>query len=255
MSNTVTLAWDDDVATLTIDRPNHLNALNGETLVAIQESLIAIEDDARALIVTGAGDDAFVAGADIAEMVDMDVAEAHAYCELGQEVMMALESFPAPVIAAIDGYAFGGGCELALACDFRIASDRTLIARSEIDLGIIPAWGGTQRLVNYVGDRTARRLIFLGERIDAQEASACGLLDEVVAPAELDARVGDLAADLAAKPRFALAAAKEAINQAHEMGHSAGLRFERRTWSSLFGTDDQSEGMKAFLEDRDPDFT
>lgn len=254
MSDTVTLTWDENVATVTIDRPDQLNALNSETLVTLRDTLATVEDDARALIVTGAGDDAFVAGADIAEMADMDVAEAHAYCELGQEVMIAIESFPAPVIAAINGYAFGGGCELALACDFRVASDQTRIARSEIDLGIIPAWGGTQRLVNLVGDSTARRLILLGERIDAQEARACGLVDEVVDHAELDDRVRELAADLAAKPRFALAAGKEAINQAHEMSHSAGLRFERRTWSSLFGTHDQSEGMKAFLEDREPDF-
>jgi enoyl-CoA hydratase/carnithine racemase len=254
MGDIITVTWNDDIATLTVNRPGQLNALNSETLSTIREALVAIERDARAVIVTGAGEDAFVAGADIAEMVDMDAAEAHAYCELGQEVMIALESFPAPVIAAINGYALGGGCELALACDFRIASDRTLIARSEIDLGIIPAWGGTQRLVEVAGDRTARRLIFLGERIDAEKAYACGLVDEVVDHADLDDRVNELAADLAAKPRSALAAAKEAINQAHETSHSAGLRFERRTWSSLFDTEDQSEGMEAFLEDRDPDF-
>lgn len=254
MSKTVTVGWDENVATITIARPDQLNALNSETLVALRDTLAAVEDDARALIITGAGDDAFVAGADITEMADMDVAEAHTYCELGQEVMMAIESFPAPVIAAINGYAFGGGCELALACDFRVASDRTRIARSEIDLGIIPAWGGTQRLVNLVGDSTARRLVLLGERLDAQEADACGLVDEVTDHAELGDRVSELAADLAAKPRFALAAGKEAINQAHEMSYSAGLRFERRTWSSLFGTYDQSEGMEAFIEDREPDF-
>lgn len=254
MSSNVTLAWETDVATITIDRPARSNALDSETLVSLHDTFAAIEGDARAVIVTGAGEDAFVAGADIEEMVGMDVAEAHAYCELGQEVMIAIESFPAPVVAAINGYAFGGGCELALACDFRIASERTLIARSEIDLGVIPAWGGTQRLVNVAGDRAARRLILTGQRIDADEARACGVVDEVVAHADLEGRAAELAADLAAKPRFALAAAKEAINQAHEMSHSAGLRFERRTWSSLFGTDDQSEGMEAFLEDRAPDF-
>jgi enoyl-CoA hydratase/carnithine racemase len=251
---TVELSFDGDVATLTVDRPDRLNALNGATLEAIAEALEAAEGDARALIVTGAGEKAFVAGADIARMAEMGVAEAEAYCRKGHAVMSAVETFPAPVIAAINGYAFGGGCELALACDFRVASERAVIGQTEIDLGIVPGWGGTQRLVRLVGDATARRLVMFGDRIDATDAYERGLVGEVVAHDELDARVAELAAELAEKPRFAMAAAKEAINQAHEMGQREGLDFERRTWSSLFGTADQVEGMDAFLTDREPEF-
>ncbi|MFC7177110.1 enoyl-CoA hydratase/isomerase family protein [Halosegnis marinus] len=254
MSETVDLTFDGDVATLTIDRPERLNALNGETLDAVSDALDEARGDARALVVTGAGDKAFVAGADISRMSEMGVAEAEAYCRTGHAVMNAVEEFPAPVIAAVNGYAFGGGCELALACDFRVASERAVIGQTEIDLGIVPGWGGTQRLVRLVGDATARRLVMFGDRIDASDAYEQGLVGEVVAHDDLDDHVAEMAAELAEKPRFAMAAAKEAINQAHEMGQREGLDFERRTWSSLFGTPDQEEGMNAFLDDREPDF-
>lgn len=254
MNDTIRLERDGGVATLTVDRPDRMNALNTATLDAMNEALDEASGDARALIVTGAGDEAFVAGADVREMAEMDVEAAHAYCERGQEVMKAVESFPAPVVAAVDGYALGGGCELALACDFRVASERAVVGRTEIDLGIIPAWGGTQRLVNLVGDETARRLVFFGDRLDAREALDRGLVGEVVPHGDLVDRVEEMAAELAAKPRFALAAAKEAINGAHEMGQRAGLDFERRVWTGLFGTDDQREGMDAFLDGRPPEF-
>ena len=254
MSDNVRLEFDGAVATITIDRPDRLNAMNEPTLDALADALDEARGDARALVVTGAGDKAFVAGADISRMVEMSVEEAHAYCEQGHAVMNAVESFPAPVIAAVNGYAFGGGCELALACDLRVASERAVIGQTEIDLGIVPGWGGTQRLVRLVGDETARRLVFFGDRVDAQDAHEIGLVGEVVAHDDLDEHVAELAADLAAKPQFALASAKEAINQAHEMGQREGLDFERRLWSSLFGTPDQREGMTAFLEDREADF-
>lgn len=254
MTDTVRVEWDGEVATLVIDRPERMNALDGATLVAIENALRRIRDDARVLVVTGAGDEAFVAGADIREMAEMDTEAAHAYCETGQSAMQAVESFPAPVIAAVDGHALGGGCELALAADFRVASERAVLGRTEIDLGIIPAWGGTQRLVDVVGDETARRLIFFGERLDAREATEIGLVGEVVAHDALDDRVAEMADELAEKPRFALAAAKEAVGHAHESGRQAGLDFERRTWTTLFGTAAQREGMDAFLDDRDPEF-
>ena len=253
--DTIRLEQEDGVATLTVDRPDRLNALNVQTLEAIEEALDeAADDDAGALVLTGAGDDAFVAGADISYMQDLSTPEAQAYAELGHRVADKLEQFPAPVIAAINGYAFGGGCELALACDLRVASEDAVIGQTEIDLGIIPGWGGTQRLPRLVGDEIARRLVFFGERIDAQDAFEHGLVGEVVAGDQLDDHVAQLADDLAGKPTYALAAAKEALNQAHETSQEAGLRYERRLWSGLFGTHDQREGMEAFLEDRAPEF-
>jgi len=170
-----TIAFDVDdrgVATITVDRPEQLNALTAETLEAIDDALDEAADrDARALVIAGAGDEAFVAGADISHMVDLSTPEAQAYAELGHRVADAIETFPAPTVAAIDGYAFGGGCELALACDMRVAAESAVLGQTEIDLGIIPGWGGTQRLPALVGDEVARRLIFLGERIDAAEAA------------------------------------------------------------------------------------
>lgn len=252
---TVRLEWDGDVATLLVDRPDTLNALNVQTLEELDDALAeAREQGARALVVTGAGEKAFVAGADIAYMSELSVPEAYEYARRGHEVMDAVESFPAPVVAAVNGYAFGGGCELALAADLRVASERAVIGQTEVSLGIFPGWGGAQRLSRLVGDETARRLIFFSERVDAQDARELGLVGEVVAHDELDDRVSELAAELAAQPRYALEAAKEALNQVHEMPQSAGLDFEKRLWSSLFDTHDQREGMDAFLEDREPQF-
>ena len=170
--DTITFDVDDrGVATITVDRPEQLNALTAETLEAIEDALDeAAEREARVLVIAGAGDDAFVAGADISHMQDLSTPEAYVYAELGHEVADDVESFPAPTIAAINGYAFGGGCEMAMACDLRVAAESALIGNTEIDLGIIPGWGATQRLPRLVGDETARRMIFLGERLDAESA-------------------------------------------------------------------------------------
>ncbi|MFW5919653.1 MAG: enoyl-CoA hydratase/isomerase family protein, partial [Halanaeroarchaeum sp.] len=182
MSDAVTIDWtDDDVATITVNRPDRLNALDVETLHALRDAIETAErEDARCLVLTGAGDDAFVAGADIGHMVGLSTEAAHEYAELGHSITDGLESFPAPTIAAVNGYAFGGGCELALACDLRVASEDAVLGQTEIDLGIIPGWGGTQRLQRLVGDETARRLVFFGERVDAQQALGYGLVGEVV---------------------------------------------------------------------------
>ena len=253
-----TISFDVDdrgVATVTIDRPEQLNALTVETLEAIEEALDEAADrDARALVVAGAGDEAFVAGADISYMVDMSTPEAQAYAELGHRVAEAIETFPAPTVAAVDGYAFGGGCELALACDLRVAAESAVLGQTEIDLGIIPGWGGTQRLPDLVGDEVARRLIFLGERIDASEAAEVGFVGEVVADDAFDDRIDELTGELAAKPATALRAAKEALNAAGDGSAATGLALERRAWAGLFGTHDQREGMAAFLEKREPEF-
>ena len=253
-----TISFDVDdrgVATVTVDRPEQLNALTVETLEAIEDALDEAADrDARVLVVGGAGDEAFVAGADISHMVDLSTPEAQAYAELGHRVADAIESFPAPTIAAVDGYAFGGGCELALACDMRVAAESAVLGQTEIDLGIIPGWGGTQRLPALVGDEVARRLIFLGERIGADEAAEVGFVGEVVADDAFDDRIDELAGELAAKPATALRAAKEALNAAGDGSAATGLALERRAWAGLFGTHDQREGMAAFLEKREPEF-
>ena len=254
--DTITFDVDaDDVATITVDRPDQLNALTVDTLEAIEEALAEAEAaGARALVLAGAGDEAFVAGADISYMVELSTPEAQAYAELGHRVAGAIESFPAPTVAAIDGYAFGGGSELALACDLRVAAERAVIGQTEIDLGIIPGWGGTQRLPDLVGDEVARRLVFLGERIDAAEAADIGLVGEVVADDAFDDRIEELTEALAATPAFATRAAKEALDAARDGSREAGLALERRAWAGLFGTHDQREGMRAFLEKREPEF-
>ena len=250
---TVDLEWSGDVATVTVDRPKALNALNVETLEALGEAVEeAKAEDARVLVVRGAGDDAFIAGADIAYMKDLSTAEAQAWGELGHEVADSIERFPAPTVAVVDGYAFGGGCEMAMACDLRVGSESALIGNTEIDLGIIPGWGGTQRLPRLVGEETAKRMIYLGQRLDAETAAEEGLLGEVVPDDEIDDRAAELAAELESKPAFALEAAKDAIAQGYS--DIGGLDYEKRTFGSLFGTPDQREGMAAFVEDREPDF-
>ncbi len=253
--DTVTLEIDDDVATLTIDRPERLNTLTVDALEAVAEALdAAAAAEVRALVLTGAGEDAFIAGADVSYMTDLTTPEAQAYAELGHRVADAIETFPAPAIAAINGYAFGGGCEFALACDLRVAAEGAVLGQTEIDIGLVPGWGGTQRLSRLVGDETARRLVFFGERLDATEAAAIGLVGEVVPDAELDDHVAGMAAELAAKPAFALRGAKEALNAVHDGSQTVGLDYEKRLWSGLFGTHDQREGMAAFLEKREPAF-
>jgi enoyl-CoA hydratase/carnithine racemase len=253
--DTVSLELDDDVARLTVDRPDALNAMNttalGELSAAIDE---AAGETVRVLILTGAGDEAFVAGADIDYMKEFSTPEALAYAERGQRVVRDLLGFPGVTVAAINGYAFGGGCELALACDLRVASERAVLGQTEIDLGVIPGWGGTQLLQRHVSDEVARRLVFFGDRIDAQDAYEEGLVGEVVAHDDLDDHVDELAATLAAKPRHALHAAKESLNAFYEAGGDGGFAVERRAWSGLFGTPDQREGMAAFVEKRDPEF-
>lgn len=253
MSETATVTWEGGIATITIDRPDNLNALTVNTLEALDHVLDGTED-ARVLVLTGAGEDAFAAGADIAYMKELSVEEAMAYAELGHEICDRIANHPAPAIAAVNGYAFGGGCELALACDLRVASENAVLGQTEIDLGIVPGWGGTQRLSRLVGDAAARRMVFLGERLSAEAAAEIGLVGEVVPQDELDSVVEEMASQLAEKPRFALTAAKEALNQVHEQPQSAGLAYEKRLWSGLFGTADQREGMEAFVEKRDPDF-
>lgn len=246
-TESVRLTLDDGVARIIVDRQKALNALDLPTLEAL-EAATAEAESARVLCLEGAGETAFIAGADIGYMESLSTAEAQAWAELGHRVALGLERFPGPTIAAVDGYALGGGCELALACDFRIAGERALIGLPETDLGIMPGWGGTQRLPRLVGVEQAKRMIFLGQPVDAEQAAEIGLVGEVVLDGQVSSRVAELAGELASRPVRALRAAKEAIGQAEAT--PGGLAHERRAFAGLFESADQREGMRAFLEDR-----
>jgi enoyl-CoA hydratase/carnithine racemase len=244
-----------DVTTITVNRPDAMNALTMSALTALEDAIRDAEDrEARVLVLTGAGDRAFIAGGDLSRMAELTPEEARAFAERGHALCGAIEAFPAPVIAAINGHALGAGLELALACDLRVASERAVLGEPEVELGVIPGFGGTQRLPRHVGDETARRLIFFGDRVDARDAQELGLVGDVIAHDELDAYVADLASDLVEKPAGALAAAKRALNERFGTTLTEGLRAERDVFADLFGTHAQREGMAAFLEGREPEF-
>jgi enoyl-CoA hydratase len=244
------------VVVVTIDRQDALNALDRETLSELRDRLraLATDTDARVLVLTGAGDRAFAAGADIKEMTEMSVLEGHAWGALGHECGRLLESMPKPTIAAVNGFALGGGCELALACDMRYASDRAKFGQPEISLAIIPGWGGTQRLARAVGAALAKDLILTGRTIDAEEALRIGVVSAVYPAGELLDRVLETAAELAAKSPLALSAAKDAANRALQGDLGAALSYEAVLFAALFASEDQKEGMRAFAEKREPRF-
>jgi enoyl-CoA hydratase len=246
----------DGVAVVAIDRQDALNALDRETLSELRDRLreLAVDTGVRVLVLTGKGDRAFAAGADIKEMTEMSVLEAHSWGSLGHECGRLLESMPKPTIAAVNGFALGGGCELALACDIRYASDRARFGQPEINLAVIPGWGGTQRLARAVGPALAKDLILTGRTIDAAEALRIGLVSAVYPAGELIDRTLETAAGLAKKSPLALSAAKDAANRALQGDLGAGLSYEAILFSALFATDDQVEGMRAFTEKREPDF-
>jgi enoyl-CoA hydratase len=241
------------IATITINRPKALNALNRAVLEEITRVLRDVRHDAsvRVLIVTGAGDRAFVAGADIAAMADMETVEGLEFTRLGHRVMNTFEELPIPVIAAVNGFALGGGLELALACDLIIASEKARFGQPEINLGIIPGFGGTQRLPHRIGHARARELIMTGEMFDAKSGYEWGLVNKVVAPDQLIPETRKLAEKIASKSGFALRQAKAALRAAATMEEDAGLRFEQNTFGGLFASVDQREGMNAFLEKRE----
>jgi enoyl-CoA hydratase len=206
------------------------------------------------VVLTGAGDRAFVAGADIKYMSGLDVEQARAWGELGHEAARLLETMPQPTIAAINGFALGGGCELALACDLRYASAKAKLGQPEINLGIIPGWGGTQRLARATTLGFAKELILTGRTVDAEEALQRGLVNGVTEPDELLPRVMELAVQLAAKSPLALEAAKQAINRALSGDHAENLAREADRFGELFSSEDAKEGLTAFAEKREPRF-
>jgi enoyl-CoA hydratase len=245
---------DDAVAVVTIDRPDVLNALDRETLTSLRDALrgLAVDQDVHAVVLTGAGDRAFAAGADIREMTPMGVLEAHGWGMLGHECGRVLESMPKGTIAAVNGLAVGGGCELALACDIRYASANATFGQPEIEIGVIPGWGGTQRLARAVGGGLAKDLILTGRTIDAAEALRIGLVSAVYPFEELLDRALETAAALAEKSPVALSAAKDATNRALQGDLGTGLAYEAIIFSALFATEDQQEGMTAFTDKRKP---
>jgi len=243
------------VALLTVNRPDKMNALNSAVRQGLFDAVESLrhDDEVRVVVLTGAGDRAFIAGADIGEFKDARAVEQYRAMQ-ESNIYSLLEDFPKPIIAMIHGYCLGGGCELAMACDIRIASDRARLGQPEVNLGIIPGGGGTQRLPRLVGEGRAALMIMSGAMIGAEEAGAIGLVDKVFPAEELRDRTLEIARDIAAKSPIALQAAKESILAARRMPLDEGLKFERAWFGLLFSTEDKEEGVGAFLEKRSPDF-
>ena len=234
-----------------------MNALDLETLRALRDRLgeLAKAVDTRVVVLTGAGDRAFIAGADIKYMSGLDVGEAKAWGDLGHDAGRLLETMRQPTIAAINGFALGGGCELALACDLRYAASNAKLGQPEINLGIIPGWGGTQRLARATTLGFAKELILTGRTVDAEEALRHGLVNGVYEAAELMTRVMETAFQLASKSPLALEAAKEAVNRALGGDHGDNLARESDRFGELFSSEDAREGLTAFAEKREPKFS
>ena len=253
----IQVAREGPVAVLTIDRPEAMNALDVGTLEELRDRLVELRDEDRvgAIVLTGAGEKAFAAGADIKYMSALSVDEAKEWGGLGQEVGQLLETGPKATIAAVNGFALGGGCELALACDIRYASSTAKLGQPEVNLGIFPGWGGTQRLARVCGLGVAKDLIVTGRIVDSDEALRIGLVNGVFGPGELMDKTLEVARTIAAKGPLAVAAAKAAINRALQGDHAENLEAEADRFGELFSSQDAKEGMTAFVEKRAPEFT
>jgi enoyl-CoA hydratase len=244
---------EDGIGLATFDRPAKLNALDARTLDELGEIVGEVERGAaRALVLTGAGDRAFVAGGDLASMVDMTPEEALQFAERGAAVLDRLERLPVPTIAAVNGVALGGGCEVVLACDLVYASTRARLGQPEVNLGIIPGFGGTQRLPRRVGDMRALELLLSGEPVEATRAKDLGLVLEVLAPEELLPYARGKARTILSRGPLAVAAAKRLTRAGADLTLSAANALERKAFAALFATRDAHEGIRAFLEKRPP---
>jgi enoyl-CoA hydratase len=252
---TILLEQADGIATLTLNRPDKLNALNETLLVELRGAVLTMSQarDVKVLIITGAGK-AFAAGADIGTMAEMAPARAKLFADGGHALAEALEAAPFPVIAAVNGVALGGGCELALACDFIYASDKAKFGQPEVNLGVIPGFGGTQRLARRVGLGRARELCYTGDFIGAEEALRIGLVNGVLPLEGLLPKVHEVAKKIASKGPIAIAQCKRVIGQGADLALERACELEAQAFALLFGTSDQREGMKAFLEKRPPKF-
>lgn len=247
-------APDDGVAVLTVDRPERLNAFDSSMVREMRAVLARLEGDeaVRAIVVTGAGDKAFIAGGDVAEMRDLDLARAERFVHAGQQLTVEIERMGKPVIAAVNGYALGGGTEIALACDIRLASDTAVFGLPEVTLGILPGWGGTQRAARLLGRGVALELILTGRRITAEEALRVGLVNRVVPAAELMSEAQEMARLIARNSPAAVRQAKKAIHRGADADLDQGLAIEAEAWLHLIAHPDRREGLSALLEKRAP---
>lgn len=248
--NTVLFHINGHIATITINKPQVLNALSTEVLTDLNQALDEVEkvQNIYAVILTGAGEKSFVAGADISEMKDKNKAQAAEYGAFGNKVFLRIENFPCPVIAAINGFALGGGCELAMACDIRIASETARFAQPETGLGITPGFGGTQRLARLVGAGRAKELIYTGRTVKAEEAFTIGLVNKVTKPENLMAETVAMAQLICQKAPFAVKKAKEAINRGLQVSIDKAVAVETEEFAQCFATEDQKMAMNAFVK-------
>ncbi|AZZ61267.1 crotonase [Oenococcus sp. UCMA 16435] len=247
----------DGVGYLTINRPKSLNALNSDTLAEIGQCLDYVkanEKDIKVLVITGAGEKAFVAGADISQMQSMNSLEAANLSRLAHESFGKIEKLSQITIAKVNGYALGGGLELSASCDIRIGSTKAKFGQPEVTLGIVPGFGGTQRLTRLVGRGKAKEMIATGQMIDAEEAHRVGILEEIVSPEQLDTEVDKITHTIMKNGLIAVSMAKNVIDDGADLPLDVAIDFETQMWAQTFATSDQKEGMKAFLEKRHPDF-
>lgn len=246
----------EKIATITFNRPHALNAMNTETMRELAHAVTACRDDDTigAVILTGAGDKAFVAGADIREMETLQPRDVLEFLELGHETLRMIEVMPKPSVAAVNGFALGGGTEIALACDVRFAVEHARFGQPEIMIGLIPGWGGTQRLPRIIGMGRAKELVLGGEQIDAMRAYETGLVNRVLPADQLMPEARAFAMKLAAMPPFGIKMAKHAMNYGGDMSVDSAIRLEMECCAQCFSTEDQQEGMRAFLEKRRPLF-
>ncbi len=247
---------EDGVGIATFDRPKALNALNSRTFRDLGQLLDEAAQDrtVRALVLTGAGEKAFVAGADIAEMVGLQAIEARCFAEVGQHTLARLEAMPIPTIAAVNGFALGGGCEVAMACDLIYASDKARFGQPEVNLGLMPGFGGTQRLARRVGLMRAKEMIFTGESVDAAKAKEIGLVLEVLPADQLLGFAVDKARKIASRAPIAVDQAKRALEGGASVDLATGCALELQAFALLFATEDAREGMRSFLEKRPASF-
>jgi enoyl-CoA hydratase len=254
--NNILLEKENGIAVLTINRPKVLNALNGETLQEIDAAMeqLGNDDEVRVVIITGAGDKAFVAGADIAFMQTLKPLEARNFSRLGQKVFSKIENLSKPVIAAVNGFALGGGCELSMACDIRIAAENAKLGQPEVNLGVIAGFGGTQRLTRLVNPGMAKEILFTADMYDAEAAHRMGLVNHVVPTGELMNFCKNMANRIAARGPVAVQLTKEAINDGLEMDLEKGFAHEADLFGVVFSTEDRDEGISSFLGKKKPEF-
>ena len=247
---------EEQIATITFNRPKVLNALNEASLKEFSHAIdkVAGDEDIRVLILTGAGDRSFVAGADITEFLKFNALKAKIFSEMGHGIVSKLQELPIPVIGAVNGFALGGGCEVVIACDFIYASENAMFGLPEINLGIIPGFGGTQRLSRLIGKNRAKEMIFTGKMISAAEAQAMGLVNKVCVQDQLMDEVLNVAKVIVSKGKISLRAAKQAINTGMDVDLNTGCRIEIDAFAICLASPDAKEGTKAFLEKRPADF-